>query len=139
MKFTAKTDKEIGSMGLLPKGEYDFEVSKATDEISKEKGNEMIKLTLGVYSISGDKVTVLDYILEAMAYKLKHFCDAVGLAKEYAEGHITADMCVNRSGRCKVGIEPETEKYSAKNTVKDYLPGTGVGIKQPPELDDIPF
>src|SRR3990170_3215969 len=101
MKFAAKTDKELEIMGLLPKGEYDFDVLKASDEISKEKGNVMIKLTLGVYPLEGERVTVFDYILEAVAYKLKHFCDSTGLAKEYAEGHLTADMCANRSGRCK--------------------------------------
>ena len=137
MKFAAKTDKELESMGLLSKGEYDFDVLKASDEISKEKGNEMIKLTLAVYPLEGDKVTVFDYLLEAMSFKLKHFCDSVGLSKEYAEGHIMADMCVSRSGRCKLDVQGETKEYPAKNVVKDYCP---IKVKEQSEaFDDIPF
>lgn len=120
MRFSPKNDDELNSFELLPAGEYDFKVIKAKDRISSA-GNEMIELEIDVYSVDGKKVRVFDYLLEAMAFKLKHFCQAVGLSNEYEEGSLSAGMCFSRVGRCKIEIKHDkTGEYSDRNIVKDY-------------------
>ena len=134
MKFTPKSDAEINTFDLFPSGEYDFDVIKAFDETSKA-GNDMIKLELDVYAANGKKTRVFDYLLENLAYKLKHFCESVGLVREYEEGRLSADMCKNRSGKCKLDIQKDKSgEYPDKNIVKDYCKQTNEGV---PNFDDI--
>lgn len=130
MKFLPKKDEELNSYDVFPKGEYDFTIITASNETSKA-GNSMIKLELDIYASSGKKSRVFDYLLETIAYKLKHFCQAVGLHEEYDAGDIVADMCFNRSGRCIIGIQSDkTGEYSDKNIVRDYC-------KTEKKVDDI--
>lgn len=120
MKFKPKSDEELNAFDLFPAGEYDFEVIKALDEVSK-KGNEMIKLELDIYSANGGKTRVFDYLLESVAYKIKHFCKETGLMNLYEQGSLSADICKNKSGRCTIGIQKDkTGEYPDKNVVKDY-------------------
>ena len=110
----------MNSFEVFPKGEYDFEVIKAIDEISKA-GNPMIKLEIDIFAPDSCKSRVFDYLLESIAYKLKHFCEAVKLHNEYETGNITADMCSGRSGRCVISIKHDkTGEYPDKNEVRDY-------------------
>lgn len=121
MKFTAKSEEQIELEGLLPEGEYDFQVLEASDQISK-KGNEMIKLYLNVFDAQGKPRRVVDYIMEAFPKKLIHFCKHTGLEQSYASGSITAYECVDKTGRVRLTIEPAGE-YPAKNAVVDYVEG----------------
>ncbi|QGH73422.1 MAG: protein of unknown function DUF669 [Podoviridae sp. cty5g4] len=134
MNFRPMKDDEVSNSYvtiLAPAGEYDFVVKKAVDSVSKS-GNEMIKLEIEIHPIEG-KIKVYDYLLEAMSFKLKHFCDAVGLTKEYESGSITAAMCSGRAGRCLIDIEVDkTGTYHDKNVVKDYC-------KADVDLSDVPF
>jgi hypothetical protein len=153
MRFAPKTDEEIATDNLLAAGEYDFEVRGAVDDVSK-KGNDMIKLTLAVFDDAGSFRTITDYLLESLAYKLKHACEAVGLSAAYEAGEVEALDFVGKSGRCKVKVDPAKDGYPAKNSIADYIGvkqvakpasrppaarqpvGAGVG----PDLDDeIPF
>lgn len=121
MNFTPKTEDELNTFEVFPKGEYDFDVVKAADKISSN-GNPMIEISISIYAQDGRKNNVFDYLLEIVAYKLKHFCEAVGLSKEYQAGTLTADMCLNRAGKCIIGIQPKKGEYAEKNIVKDYIP-----------------
>ena len=121
MEFTPKTEEEIKAANLLEAGDYDFDVLVAEDAISS-KGNEMIKVNLGIYT--GDKVRgrIFDYLMPSMEAKLRHFCDTVGLLKEYESGSLSANMCEGRSGKCRIIIqEDKAGKYDPKNTIKDYI------------------
>jgi hypothetical protein len=121
MNFKPKNDAEINSFDLFPKGEYDFKVLKAKDKVSQNSGNEMIELELDIYSTDGKTARVYDYLLESVAYKLKHFCQAVKLITAYETGNLDADMCIGRTGRCLIEIKQDrTGAYSDKNVVKDY-------------------
>lgn len=134
MKFNPKNDIELNNFKLLPRGEYYFEVIKAKDRVSSA-GNEMIELELDVYADDGKKSRVFDYLLEIVAYKLKHFCQAVGLSNEYDIGNLSADMCIGRSGRCKVEIKHDkTGEYSDKNIIRDYCKAV-----EDIDVKDIPF
>lgn len=139
LEFQPKTEEELNQSILLEKGEYDFDVVGAVEGTSKNSGKPMITLTLRVYAPDGNTTTVFDYLLASVEYKVKHFCDTAGLVNEYQLGILTADMCLNKCGKCKLGIDKdETGKYKDKNVVKDYI-GTGVDAGTLATHDDVPF
>lgn len=125
MRFSPKTEEDINSYGLLEPGVYDFEVVEARDRISKS-GNDMIELKLKFWDKSGDVKIVFDYLLEAMAFKLRHFCSVTGLIRKYEEGNLQAMDCIGRCGKAEIIIQPGNDKpgggyYPDKNAVKDYI------------------
>lgn len=114
-------------MGLLPAGEYDFEVRKAEDSKtgpnSKNPGTDIINLELTVYTPSGGKKTVFDMLHPAMEVKVYNFCKMAELLDEYNSGELKAHHCEGINGRVKIKIKPEDEKngYAAKNEVANYI------------------
>lgn len=122
MRFNAKKEEEL-STALLKKGEYNFKVIDAKERISNS-GNEMIVLTLKI-----ENRILTDYLLEAFDFKIRHFAYGAGLQKAYENGELTADDCINKTGLCIVGEQPEKydansgKTYSAKNVVSDYCVG----------------
>lgn len=140
LEFQPKTEEELKKSVLLDKGEYDFDVIGAEEQTSKASGNPMIKLTLKVYGNNGETAFVYDYLLAALEYKVKHFCDTAGLTTEYQLGILTADMCLNKCGKVKLDIQKDkTGQYEDKNVVKDYI-GVGVGAATiAAGIDDVPF
>lgn len=153
MKFDPKTEEEVTQGGLLPKGEYDFEVKNAEEGQSKA-GNDMISLTLHVYNSEGGYHRVLDWLVstDGGAYKVRHFAYAVGLGTQYERGELCAEDLEGVTGRCKIVIQKSKDpQYQDKNSVADYLPPASAtnsathmanGDPRPPvpPLDDeIPF
>lgn len=120
MQFTPKSERQIRDALLLPPGEYDFEVVKAEDKVSKTSGNEMIELQLRIFHEDGSPRMVRDYLVSSMELKLNRFCRAVGLSEAYQDGNLTAYACEGVSGRCKLTIQAN-EQYGDQNSVKDYL------------------
>lgn len=152
MRFQPKSEEEIQKANLAPAGEYDFQVVSAEDATSK-KGNPMIKIKLGIFSGEAMAWQVTDYLIEAMAEKLRHFCDCVGLLKKYEAGTLDAIDCRGREGRVILEIEEQTGFHS-KNSVVNYVckevkpavtagpaaaPRAPLGEPQPTDGDDIPF
>jgi hypothetical protein len=119
MRFTPKSERELQEERLLPEGVYNFEVAEAEDAVSK-KGNEMIAVTLRVFSDSGRALLVDDYLMEAMLFKLLHFCEATGLSAKYAAGTLEAQDCIGRGGKVKLAHE-EKGGFPPRNVVKDYV------------------
>jgi len=119
MKFTPKKEEELGKKSfVLPAGEYEFSVMSAEDTKSTA-GNEMIKVKLAVYPPDGGKPShVYDNLLEAMAYKLRHFAFAVGLGEEYSSGKLEASECAGRGGLVTLKVGEYQGK--PKNEVEDY-------------------
>lgn len=137
MKFTPKTEKQIAEDCLRPAGIYSFEIVDATNEISK-KGNEMIKLSLRLYSKDGDDCGILsDYLLESLAYKLRHAAIACGLDALYGGGTLDASDFIGKTGDLKLAIKRDkTGQYPDQNSVSDYLLKKSVAV----DVDDgIPF
>lgn len=120
MRFTPKTEEQLQEENLIPQGTYDFEVVEAKDRVSKS-GNDMIELKLCVYDQNGSPRTVFDYLLESMSYKLKHFCDAVGLAHKYTDGTLADHDCMGKAGKVMIIQQPPQNGYAAKNSVRDYI------------------
>lgn len=149
MKFQPKSqeelDREAAARGPFRPGVYDFDVTSASDETSKN-GNEMIAVVLKVYDQDGETRTVRDWLLEAMAYKLRHACETVGLDHEYEAGTVSAADFEGRSGKVKLKIE-KSSGFPDKNVVADYVVEAAVLKPAPVQKqmvsadldDDIPF
>lgn len=122
MRLTPKTDEELASMNLLPDGIYDFEIIESQDDTSNS-GNEMIHCKLKVFKSDGSSyILVDDYLVntDRMQWKIKHFCESVGLEAEYQAGELTGELCFGRSGKVKIATQPAKDGYPPKNTAKDY-------------------
>jgi hypothetical protein len=151
MKFTPKTEEEIQREGLLPIGEYPFEVIEAKDKVSKN-GNQMIEVKVEVFNLDEDTSRfIFDYLMEKMAFKLRHFCAATGLIEAYEDGSLSAEMCQGKTGTCKVGVK-HSEEFPSRNEIRDYIVKAVSRDEQPKkavigiaagknvlEDDDIPF
>lgn len=131
MKFVPKSEKEIQEEKLLPKGEYPFQISQAEDKLSKA-GNEMLVLTVRVYKPDGSFVLVNDYLMESMAFKLRHAAEACGLLSEYDSGLLLPEMFIGKTGDCKLGIQVDkTGAYADRNTILDYIVPKNGAVKKP--------
>lgn len=149
-----KTEAEIkaeSNFPIWPAGVVDFEIRAAEDTVSKN-GNDMIKLTVDIYNSEGKKQTVFDYLLESIAYKLRHCADACGLTAQYESGALDAIEFEGKSGKCKINIQKDKSgQYPDKNGIADYLvdeaPAQSAATKpaaaRKPAMadldDDIPF
>ena len=122
MRFDPKSEREIAEANLLPPGEYDFEITDAFESVSKSSGKDMITLKIKVFAEDGSSVFVSDYLLESVAYKLRHACEAVGLLDAYESGELDANDFKNQAGRLKLRIDKDkTGQYPDKNGVQDYV------------------
>lgn len=126
--FTPMTEEEIQASSVIEAGTYDFEVIKATRKISK-KGNPMAELNINVWDKEGKQHTLFDYLVFSSQplniKKVKHFCDATGLSKEYERGKLPEEM-ENLYGKVCLDIQDEQPKegggfYPKKNVVVDYI------------------
>lgn len=135
MKFQPKTEKQIAEDGLRKAGVYSFEIVDAVEAVSK-KNNEMIKLVVRLYNSGGDDCgTITDYLLESLAYKLRHAAEACGLIEKYDSGFLSSDDFIGKTGELKLTIKKDkTGQYPDQNVVSDYV------VKKSVELDDdMPF
>lgn len=112
---------------MLEPGIYNFTVSKAESKRSKS-GNPMIELTLKVFDNNGKEFNVFDYLIAmpSMNWKIRHFCDSVGLTKEYESGKFDEYLAVGRSGKVDIVFQKGKAKdgggfYKDKNAVEDYV------------------
>lgn len=133
MKFAPKTEEQITQENLIPAGVYPFEIVRATDEVSKSQ-NEMIKLAIKVWDAEGAERFVYDYLLESMAFKLRHCAYACGLGDNYEQGTLHADDFVGRTGSLKLGIKKDKSgQYPDANQVNDYI------VSESPQIDPAPL
>lgn len=124
MRFTPKTEAELNP--VLPAGTYQAEIVSAEETVSKS-GNEMLKLQVRVFHDEGS-VLVTDYLMESIAYKLRHFCEAAGILDIYERGELTDNDCVGHSVQVKLRIEKDKNgQYPDKNAISDYV------VKRPKE------
>ena len=159
MRFIPKTSEELEAerpaFEPWPVGEYDFEIVKAEDTVSKSSGREMLALNIKIFNSDGEYRFVNDYIVDNATWKLHQLARAVGLDAEYDSGNIEAYMLENKVGRAKIKIKPAQGDFPAGNQVGEYVSAAGKPVKnvsahstakangfqpQPADLDDeIPF
>lgn len=118
--FHPKTDEEIERMHLLPDGTYRFTVRNAVEAVSKS-GNPMVRIDIEIYGHDGGSILTSDYLVSSdkMAWKIKHFCDTLGLLEQYQKGGLEAQNLIRLQGYAQVVTEKRSE-YPARNKVKDY-------------------
>lgn len=151
MKFNSMTKEQIQNLNLMQPGIYNFQVTDALDQKSKN-GNDTIKLILKVWDNDGKERVIFDYLVDVAAfhYKLRNFAETSGILDKYDYGNIDADDCKNKSGKLKIIIQKDkTGQYPDKNAVADYIMAKGIVIKpaetgadssMPVEFDDdVPF
>ena len=121
MRFTPKSAEEIAKAGLLPDGDYDFEVTDAEEATSKA-GNEMIVLSLKVFDGDGGHQSVRDYLVSSDGglRKIRGFAVATDLVERYETGALDASDMLRQSGRCKIKRDANPG-YEPKNAVAYYL------------------
>lgn len=137
MKFSPKSADEVNSFKLLPPGTYNAEIGTAEDKVSAA-GNEMIKVDLSVYDSNGKVFYVFDYLLEALAYKLRHAAEACSLLDKYEAGNLMADDFIGKCCKVKIKIDKAKEpQYSDKNSVVDYvIDKEKQPVGKPEDIDD---
>ncbi len=138
---------------LLDDGVYDFEVMTANYRTSST-GNPMIELKLKVWDQAGKEYFVFDYLVATskMMWKTKHFCDSVGLSKEYETKKFSENLCPGKSGKVSIIFQsgkqkPDGTYYRDKNGVEDYVMTNSGSVKYVPQgipiqdykSEDIPF
>ncbi len=149
--FDPKTDAEIAALqnqGLLTEGNYPFQV-RAIDQLVSKNGNNMLKLKLAVLEKDGSARMIFDYLvaMDSMMFKIKHFCEAIGLEDKYAKGNFNPQECIDRSGVAVVGVQKGNPKpdgsgnFPDKNIIKDYVKSEKKQNAIPDKTlnDDIPF
>lgn len=111
--------EEAEKRGAWTQGVYHFDVNDATNQTSKA-GAPMIVVDISVFNDQGERKFLKDYLVAAMEFKLRHICETCGILDRYESGNLDASDFIGRSGRVKLGVEPKTDKYPAKNVVRDY-------------------
>lgn len=115
------SQEQLKQGDLAPKGDYPFLIVEAEEATSKTSGADMIKLKVKVYA--DRERFVFDYLLEALSFKMGHFCEATGLIDKYQEGVLSAHDCEGKTGYLKLGIDDGSKSgYAPKNVVLDYIP-----------------
>lgn len=120
MQFKPKTDAQLADEAMLPEGIYDFTIDKAEDTKSKKSGDPMIAVEITVFSERGDR-KIKDWLMEKMAWKLKHFAFSIGMGQAYESGDLSAEGLVGRSGKVKLKKGSANGDFAARNEVKDYV------------------
>lgn len=129
--FNPLSDAELNELqnrDLLPDGNYAFIVRNAETQTSG-KGNPMLKVTLGILATPHNEYPLSDYLMasEKMIFKLKHFCETLGLDAQYNQGNLRPEDCIGKMGKCKIGRQKGSQKkdlsgyFPDKNCVKDYI------------------
>lgn len=146
MKFNPLSKQEIQELGVIPPGEYDYQVIEAENAVSKS-GNEMIKLKLRIWMPNGSERVLMDYLMEAMAFKLSNFCEYNGIYDLYQSGELTADDCLGKSGKLFIRND-KSDQYGLQHKVANYLapPASEISNKIPTKTakddfidDSLPF
>lgn len=131
MNFQPKTEQEIAESKLLPKGDYDFEITDALEKPSKASGKTMIELKLRVSNGKGSARTIFDYLLAETPEKLRNAADAVGILDRYNTGSLSNSDFKGKRGRLKLGIEKDRKhQWPDKNVVIGYIAASGLAIGQ---------
>jgi hypothetical protein len=129
MEFNPSDSAPRSGFELLPAGEYDVEVIEA-EERTSQKGNQMIALTLQTRHPDGYDSRVWDFLVSvpAAVFKIKMFCEAAGLQKQFEGGRLTAEDCVGGKAVATIIIEDGREGFSDRNSIQEYRTGGGTAI-----------
>ena len=126
MEFNPSDGSQRASFELLPEGLYDAEVIEA-EERTSQKGNQMIALTLQIPHPGGYEARVWDFLVSvpAAVFKIRMFCDAADLDDAFKSGRLTAENCVGKKVKARIGVEEGRDGFGDRNTVHEYIVAGG--------------
>lgn len=133
---------------VIPEITFASGKSQATEiKLSSESNNLRLNTVIELYNKNGNKVTTLidftNMFQGKMAWKGKHFCESIGLQKEYEAGDLDgiAKKCIGKTGKCEIGIQKSTDPNypDDKNFIKDYLVTLPEAVLTGGLDDDIPL
>ncbi len=134
-------DERKANERQLTPGSAKFFVKAADFEISTT-GNEQIKLILSVTDVAGDNKTMWTYLTNTpkAMYRIQHFCEAVGLSKEFETDELEDYMCLNTEGICILKLQ-KSKDYGEQTVVSDFAKPDEESDKDSEEFkdDDVPF
>lgn len=142
--LTEEEAEKARQFPLLEPGIYNFEVVKSEFQMSntgkyknpQKPSNPMIKLEMIVWDSSGKEFIVYDYLVgtKNMEWKTRNFCKSVGLFDQYENKKFNEDLCIGRSGKASIVVQPGQKKviqpgqdkkevtyYKDKNGIEDYI------------------
>lgn len=120
MRFTPKSDEELSNVW---NSDWYEGVIEEAEEKQSSKGTDMLVLGVRVYGHEGRTKKLPDYIVEAVAFKLKHLAEAASLSAQYESGELHASQLINKKVGVKLRIEiDKTGQYPDKNVIADYRP-----------------
>lgn len=124
------TADEAAKLSIRPEGVYPFEVTDAKAGESREKKNPMIALVLSCFDAEGDRFSVKDWLVHSdnrwAEKKVFDFSRSAGLEAKYADGTLSAEDCLGRTGYAMIGTEKGKPKsdgsgnFNDRNNVKYY-------------------
>lgn len=136
MQFKPKTEKECKAGAMLPAGTYPIRCLEAAEKTDKN-GDPFFNIKLAVHV--GETIwTQFDNLSnEWMAHKLRHFCHASGIGKQYDSGNLSARDLLQ--AECYVEIHHKRDKQSGemRAEVKDY--SDAAKPSQVDNSDDVEF
>jgi hypothetical protein len=121
--------------------DYLYEVRKLlvkAEEKKSSKGNDMYVLDLRVFH-NNRSFYWKDYIVVTQEFKFRRSCDTFGILNAYKSANVDASDYMGKSGKAKIGIQPEKDGYPARNNIAEYLSRELVLPEKVDLQDSIPF
>lgn len=136
MRYTPYTEAQIQSMNVLEEGTYKFQVGevilndKFGSPLQDKNGNDLAKLKLLVKDNEGRDRIVYTFLSGDgnFAYKLRHFCQTLGMIEDYENGTFNIMRTLNKFGTANVIVKKGTTKpdgsgdvWPDRNEIKDFV------------------
>ncbi len=118
-------------------GTYKFQVLRC-DQKTSRNGKEYFNLKIRLYIGNKEKIIYDMLFFEGkMIFKTKHFCEAVGLAKNYEAGKLMPYECDGKEGTLEIIQSMNKQTNEIESRVRDYVVPE---VKVEDEFNDkIPF
>lgn len=140
MKFTPMTDREARAARsyTFEPGTYDCLVIDAEAKVSR-KGNPMVELQLEVALPNGQRPKVRDWLMleGQMAWRLREFMHAAGMASAYDAGEVEDHRLIGLPVRAEIGIQEGDGDFLDRNRVDRYLMPESDAVHQPKARPDV--
>src|ERR1017187_4723079 len=126
MDFQPLTDQQIKELNMVDPGIYKFQVLRC-DQKTSRNGQEYFNFKMRLY-IGSKEAIIYDMLFfeGKMIFKTKHFCEAVGLEKQYLAGKLMPYECEGKEGSLQIIQSINKQSGELESRVKDYL----VPVKQ---------
>lgn len=138
MNYKPASQKEVNEARLIPAGEYDFEIIKAEEKSSKEKGRPMLIVNHKVFV--GDSFRFLNrmFMLDDDSFgSLRNLCECCDLLPQYESGKLERADFQGKAGRLKVKVGYDDYRGEDVNKITKYIVPKAESTTAQPGPDDL--